>query len=168
VADGTVDSVGSDHCQTRSVVLDDIAAPGARYEYGLAGIGARLPLLLSEGLRRGLPLERLVRLAAENPARAFGHYPRKGALAPGSDADIVVFDPAGETLLGDEAFDDGTGATAYAGLRASGSVRAVLLRGQLIVSDGELAAGRRGRYLASDGNEEAMIGIARHSMARLR
>ena len=147
VADGTVDGIGSDHCQTRSLVLDDIAAPGARYEYGLAGIGARLPLLLSEGLRRGLPLEHLVRLASENPARAFGHYPRKGALAPGSDADVVVFDPAGETVVRDEAFDDGTGATVYAGQRVRGRVRAVLLRGRLIARDGEVAPDRHGRYL---------------------
>jgi len=149
VADGTVDAIGSDHCQTRSQVLDDIVAPGERYEYGIAGIGARLPLLLSEGLRRGLPLERLVQLTSQNPARVFGHYPRKGALATGSDADVVVFDPAGETVLGDEAFGDGTGRSVYAGLRASGQVRAVLLRGQLIVSGGELAPDRRGRYLAT-------------------
>jgi dihydropyrimidinase len=147
VADGTVDGIGSDHCQTRSLVLDDIAAPGASYEYGIAGIGARLPLLLSEGLRRGLPLDRLVRLASENPARAFGHYPRKGALAPGSDADVVVFDPAGETVVRDEAFDDGTGPTVYAGLRVRGRVRAVLLRGRPIASDGELVPHRHGRYL---------------------
>jgi dihydropyrimidinase len=149
VADGTIDAVGSDHCQTRSPVLDDIAAPGDSYEYGIAGIGARLPLLLSEGLRRGLPLERLVQLGSQNPARAFGHYPRKGVLAPGSDADIVVFDPAGETVLGDDAFPDGTGRSVYAGLRVRGRARAVLLRGQQIVSAGELGPHRPGRYLAA-------------------
>ncbi len=150
VADGTVDAIGSDHCQTRSPVLDDIAAPGDSYAYGIAGIGARLPLLLSEGLRRGLPVERLVQLAAQNPARAFGHYPRKGALAPGSDADLVVFDPAGESVLGGGAFDDGTGRSVYAGLTLRGRIRAVLLRGQLIVADGMLADGPgQGRYLAT-------------------
>jgi dihydropyrimidinase len=149
LADGTVDAVGSDHCQTRSPVLDDIATPGDRYEYGIAGIGARLPLLLSEGLRRGLPLGRLVQLVAQNPARAFGHYPRKGALLPGSDADIVVFDPVGETVLGDDAFDDGTGASVYAGLAMRGRLRAVLLRGRPIVSDGMLAPQRQGGYLAA-------------------
>jgi dihydropyrimidinase len=148
VADGTVDAIGSDHCQTRSPVLDDIAAPGA--EYGIAGIGARLPLLLSEGLRRGLPLPRLVRLASLNPARAFGHYPRKGTLAPGSDADIVVFDPAGEAVVREGAFEDGTGPSVYAGLRARGRVRAVLLRGRLIVSEGVLAPEMQGRYLPAD------------------
>jgi dihydropyrimidinase len=151
VADGTVDAIGSDHCQTRTPVPDDIAPPGAGCEYGIGGIGARLPVLLSEGLRRGIPLERLVRLASLNPARAFGHYPRKGALTPGADADIVVFDPAGETVLGDDAFDDGTGPSVYAGLRVAGRVRAVLLRGLPVVSDGVLAAGRRGSYLAGGG-----------------
>ncbi len=149
VADGTIDAVGSDHSQSRSRVPDDIARPGESYEYGIAGIGARLPLLLSEGLSRGLPWERLVQLAAQNPARAFGHYPRKGVLAPGSDADVVVFDPAGETVLGDDAFDDGTGPSAYAGLTARGRVRAVLLRGQVLVSDGALVQRRRGRFLAA-------------------
>jgi len=138
VADGTIDAVGSDHCQTRSAVLDDIAAPGESYSYGIAGIGARLPLLLSEGLRRGLPIERLVQLAAETPARVFGHYPRKGALAPGSDADIVVFDPAGEAVLAGDAFDDGTGASVYTGRRVRGRLRAVLLRGRLIAAEGSL------------------------------
>ena len=162
VADGTVDAVGSDHCQTRSPVLDEIAAPGDSYEYGIAGIGARLPLLLSEGLRRGLPVGRLAQLASQNPARAFGHYPRKGALAPGSDADIVVFDPAGETVLGGDAFDDGTGRSVYAGLRARGRVRAVLLRGQLIVSDGVLEPDRRGRYLAAPAPSRAIVSSASH------
>jgi len=151
VADGTVDTVGSDHCQVRSEVLDDIVAPGESYGYGIAGIGARLPLLLSEGLRRGLPVERLIQVAAENPARAFGHYPRKGALVPGADADLVVFDPAGEAVLGDDAFEDGTGPSVYAGLRARGQVRTVLLRGRPIVSDGVLGPGNHGRYLPAPG-----------------
>jgi dihydropyrimidinase len=152
VADGTIDAVGSDHCQTRSAVQDDITVPGDRYEYGIAGIGARLPLLLSEGLRRGLPLERLVQLGSGNPARVFGHYPRKGALAPGSDADIMVFDPAGEAVVGDDAFADGTGHSVYAGLALRGRVRGVLLRGQLIVSDGMLVLDGQGKYLAAPGS----------------
>ena len=147
VADGTIDAVGSDHCQTRFAVTGGIAAPGESYQYGLAGIGARLPLLLSEGMARGIPVGRLVQLLSENPARIFGHYPRKGTLAPGSDADIVVFDPSGETVIGADDFDDGTGASVYAGYRQRGRVSAVLLRGQLTVTGGMLLQHRgRGRY----------------------
>jgi dihydropyrimidinase len=147
VADGTIDAVGSDHCQTRSAVTGGLAAPGESCEYGIAGIGARLPLLLSEGLARGIPIGRLAGLLSENPARVFGHYPRKGALAPGSDADIVVYDPAGETVIRADDFDDGTGASVYAGHRQRGRVRAVLLRGQPIVADGVLTQRGGGRYL---------------------
>jgi dihydropyrimidinase len=148
VADGTIDAVGSDHCQTRSAVSAELSAPGESCQYGIAGIGARLPLLLSEGLARGIPIGRLMQLLSENPARIFGHYPQKGALAPGSDADIVVFDPAGETVVGPDEFDDGTGPSVYAGGRQRGKIRAVLLRGQLIVADGKVVAEHgSGRYL---------------------
>ena len=147
LADGTIDTVGSDHCQVRSPVPGGIAPAGQSYAYGLAGIGARLPLLLSEGLARGVPIGRLVQVAAENPARAFGHYPAKGALVPGADADITVFDPAGQTVLGDDGFGDGTGDSVYAGRRLAGRIRTVLLGGRTIVSGGELIEQRSGRYL---------------------
>jgi dihydropyrimidinase len=95
-----------------------------------------------------VPIERLVQLACENPARIFGHYPRKGALAPGSDADIVVYDPAGERVLGDGAFGDGT--SVYAGFRQRGTIRAVVRRGRLIAADDELSgAGEGGQYLSA-------------------
>ena len=147
LADGTVDTVGSDHCQVRSPTVGDLAEAGHHYWYGLAGAGPRLSVLLSAALARGMSIERVVQLASENPARAFGHYPAKGALAPGSDADIVIFDPEGSTVLPGDGFGDGTGDSVYAGLTVQGRIRDVLLRGQLIVSDGALAERQCGRYL---------------------
>jgi dihydropyrimidinase len=148
LADGTIDTVGSDHCQARTVTAGRLSAAGHRYSYGLAGIGPRLPLLLSAAAARGLPIERVVEIAAENPARAFGHYPRKGALAPGSDADIVIFDPDGDAVMPADGFGDGTGDSVYTGLAAHGRIRAVLLRGRLVVSDGVIVdQRRRGHYL---------------------
>jgi len=148
LADGTIDTVGSDHCQVKSSTTGALAEAGRCYTYGLAGVGPRLPLLLSAAAARGVPIERVARVAAENPARAFGHYPAKGVLAPGSDADIVIFDPEGEAMLPDDGFGDGTGDSVYAGMALRGRIRAVLLRGQLIVSDGVLVDGYRpGRYL---------------------
>jgi dihydropyrimidinase len=152
LADGTIDTVGSDHCQVKSATTGPLAEVGRCYTYGLAGVGPRLPLLLSAAAARGLPIERVARLAAENPARAFGHYPAKGALAPGSDADIVIFDPDGGAVLPDDGFGDGTGDSVYASLATRGRIRAVLLRGQLIVSGGVLTDGRQpGRYLPTAG-----------------
>lgn len=141
VADGTVDAVGSDHCQKRTAVPAELCEPGMQCCYGIAGVGARLPVLLSEGLARGVALERLVELAAAGPARVFGLFPRKGALVPGSDADIVVWDPAGATYVSEATFDDGTGRSIYAGRRLDGCVRDVVLRGRRVVADGALSEG---------------------------
>lgn len=150
VADRTISTIGSDHCQTRTPAGQWLASAGHLHSYGLAGIGPRLPLLLSAALERGLPLNHVVSLAAENPARAFGHYPRKGSFLPGSDADAVIFDPAGETVLPANGFADGTGDSVYAGRVLRGRIRAVLLRGRVIVADGEMAGGQPGGdYLAS-------------------
>jgi len=97
-----------------------------------------------------LTLGQVSTLASAGPARAFGHYPRKGALLPGSDADAVVFDPDGETVLPADGYGDGTGGSAYAGQMVRGRIQAVLLRGRLIVADGELTgADRAGAYLAA-------------------
>jgi dihydropyrimidinase len=146
VADGTVDTIGSDHCQARSVTIPGLSPSGGAYRYGLAGVGARLPMLLSAGQARGIPLSRLLELAARNPARIFGHYPKKGALAVGSDADLIIYDPAGQATVGAGDFADGAGDNVYAGLPVLGRIRDVLLRGRLIVSGGRFVGGS-GDYL---------------------
>ncbi len=148
LADGTIDTVGSDHCQERSATIAGFAPGGGSYRYGIAGLGARLPLLLSAGQARGIPVGRLIQVASSNPARIFGHYPRKGALAAGSDADLIVYDPAGQTALGTVELSDGTGDSVYAGMPLLGRVRAVLLRGRLVASAGRFTGGdRTGGYL---------------------
>jgi dihydropyrimidinase len=147
--DGTLDTVGSDHCQERSRTIGELAPDGRGYRYGIAGVGARLPLLLSRGLARGLPIERLAEVACANPARAFGHYPRKGVLAPGSDADVLIWDPAAETTIATDTFDDGTGDSVYLRERLAGQVRDVLLGGRAVVRQGRFVAeGAAGTYLA--------------------
>jgi dihydropyrimidinase len=148
LADGTLDTVGSDHCQERSKTAGEFTPDGRGYGYGIAGVGARLPLLLAHGLARGLPIERLAEVACANPARAFGHYPRKGVLAPGSDADVLIWDPAAETTIAADTFDDGTGDSVYLGERLPGQVRDVLLGGRMLVRQGRFVAeGAPGAYL---------------------
>lgn len=149
IDDGTIDTVGSDHCQVKTRTAGQVAAAGHDVAYGLAGAGPRYPLLLSAAISRGLPLATATRLAAENPARAFGYFPRKGVLAPGSDADIVIFDADAETTLPDDGFGDGTGDSVYAGMTIRGTIRDVLLRGRTIVSNGTLVdRPPDGRYLS--------------------
>jgi dihydropyrimidinase len=149
LADGTIDTIGSDHGQVKSPTTGALWEAGHRYSYGLAGVGPRLPVLLSAAAARGLPIGRVVQLAAENPARAFGHYPRKGVLAPGSEADLVIFDPDADAVLPDDGFGDGTGDSIYAGLATRGRIRDVLLRGRPVIAGGALAEQRgHGGYLA--------------------
>jgi dihydropyrimidinase len=152
LSDRTLDTVGSDHCQERSRTVGELAPDGRGYSYGIAGVGARFPLLLSRGLARGLPIERLAEVASANPARAFGHYPRKGALAPGSDADVLIWDPGAETTIAAATFDDGTGDSVYTGERLSGRVREVLLGGRVLVRQARFAeADPGGTYLPRPG-----------------
>ena len=95
--DGTVDVLGSDHCPfTKAVKGTDLWSARAGITAGSAMI---LPVLLTEGVRRGrLTIQRVVELTSSNAARLFGLYPRKGALEVGSDADLVIVDsrPRGE------------------------------------------------------------------------
>jgi dihydropyrimidinase len=149
LADGTLDTVGSDHCQERSRTVGEFAPDGRGYRYGIAGVGPRFPLLLSRGLARGLPVERLAEVACANPARAFGHYPRKGVIAPGSDADLLIWEPGAETVITTDTFDDRTGDSVYVGERLAGQVRDVLLGGRALVRQGRfVAAGAAGTYLS--------------------
>lgn len=133
--DGTVATVGSDHIQVRTPdhqPVRDISD----LSYGLAGVELRMPLLLSEGLRRGVPITRLVDLVSSDAARVFGLYPRKGALIAGGDADIVIWDPAEVWRVDSDYLHDGLGDTPYAGLSVTGAVRDVWRRGTCVVRDG--------------------------------
>lgn len=149
VADGRVAQVSSDDAayswQAKLMGAD-------RFDLcpnGIPGVEVRLPLLHSEGVvKRGLPLTRLVEIAAAAPARLFGLAPRKGSLAPGADADVVLFDPAAEWIMGRDTLHMAADWSAYEGLPVTGKVVKVWSRGELIV-DGEELRGRpgRGRYL---------------------
>ena len=75
--------------------MNGVDAPFRDIPNGVPGLGARLPILFSEGVAKGrIDLCQFVRLVATNPAKLFGLYPRKGTIAPGADADLVLWDPA--------------------------------------------------------------------------
>jgi dihydropyrimidinase len=133
--DGTLDTVGSDHSQERTEV-DRRISPCGDAHYGIPGIGARLPLMLSWGLENGIPLERLVQVLCTGPADAFGHR-RKGRILPGADADLVLWDPAENWVADETSFADDTGISPYAGTVVRGLIRSVWMRGHELVHEGE-------------------------------
>jgi dihydropyrimidinase len=95
-----------------------------------------------------ISLERWVELSSTAPARLFGLAPRKGAIAPGADADIVVFDPNGSHRLGVESHHMAVDYSCYEGVEVPGAVRTVLSRGQVVVDNGELVGSAgHGRFV---------------------
>ena len=102
------------------------------------------------GVRGGrITLNRMVELLATNPAKLFGLYPRKGTLAVGSDADIVVFDPERRVTISASDHHSRVDYNLYEGTEVVGSPETVLLRGNVLVEDNELVARPGiGRYVA--------------------
>ena len=85
-------------------------------------------------------MNRLVQLVSTNPAKVFGLYPRKGTIAVGSDADIVVFNPERRLTLSAASHHSNVDYNLFEGMEVVGCPDVVLVRGQVIVQDGELVA----------------------------
>ena len=149
LVNGTVQTVSTDHCsftreQKRAGRDDFTKIPG-----GLPGVESRGLLLYTYGVAAGrITKEQMCALLAENPARLYGAYPRKGVLAVGSDADIVVLDPNAEGVFSAAQEHSAAGYTPYEGMARRGAIERVYLRGQLVVKDGELVAKNAGQYIA--------------------
>ena len=115
---------------------------------GMPGIEHRVDLLHQGVVDGELSLARWVEVNSTTPARMFGLYPRKGTIAPGSDADIVVYDPALRHVLSVETHHMAVDYSAYEGREVQGGVSTVLSRGEILVSDGQWhGQAGRGRFL---------------------
>jgi dihydropyrimidinase len=144
-------AISTDHCAFRwdtqkSLGRDDFS----KIPNGGPGIENRLQMIHHFGVREGrITLNRMVELLATNPAKLFGLYPRKGTLAVGSDADIVVFDPEKRVTITAADQHSKVDYNLYEGTDVVGSPETVLLRGHVLVDDGELvAAPGIGQYVA--------------------
>lgn len=162
--DGVIQVIGTDHCPffydgTTPIEYEgeQVAIPGKELgkddftlvPNGLPAVGDRLPILWSYGVNQGrITPNEFVALASANPARIFGLYPQKGALLPGSDADILIWDPDRRLTYGVEHAQHRTDYNLFEGWELAGYPEKVYLRGQLIVEN-ERWLGRRGmgRYL---------------------
>lgn len=159
LVNGNLQALGTDHCSffyngTRAIEYEEewIAIPGkelgaddfSKIPNGLPGVGDRLPILWSYGVGEGrISPNQFVSLTSTNPAKIFGLYPQKGALLPGSDADIVIWDPDRPLKYGIAHAHHRTDYNLYEGWELVGFPEKVFLRGHLIV-DGEEWLGQRG------------------------
>ena len=146
---GEVTTIASDHCcyslEQKEAHTHDVR----QMPNGLPGVETRLPAIFSEFVvGRGLDPRRFVELTATNPAKINGIYPQKGALMPGSDADIAIWDPAAVWTLATGALHMATDYTPFEGIEVTGRPVTVLVRGRVVVDGGELVdEDARGRHV---------------------
>ena len=121
---------------------------------GMPGVEHRMDLLYQGVVRGELTLERWVEISSTTPARMFGLYPRKGVIAPGADADIVVYDPTAEQTLSAATHHMNVDYSAYEGMDLTGKVDTVLSRGKVVVDGAGFHGGAgHGKFLGRDLNQ---------------
>ena len=128
-----------------------VDAEGKPIPFGAPSLETLVPLAYSEGVaKRGLPMTWLARVLAENPARIFGLYPRKGAIRIGGDADLTIWDPSPEWTIQKSQHLGIAGFTPYEGWKVRGKPWMSLVRGQVMLNPaGELEQKPGyGRFLA--------------------
>jgi dihydropyrimidinase len=138
--------VSTDHCPFRFADQKTMGIGNfTKIPNGGPGIENRMQLTFHHGVNAGrISLERFVEVTAERPAKIFGMYPRKGIIAAGSDADIVLWDPAAKYTIKAATQSMNTDYSIYEGFEGTGNVRAVYSRGERVVEGGQFI-GRVGR-----------------------
>ena len=149
LAAGEIDTVGTDHCSfdfhpTKELGKEDFSAiPG-----GIPGVEHRPALMYTFGVAAGrITPHRMMTLLAEQPAKLFGMYPQKGALAVGSDADVVIFDPDYTWRIQAATQYQNVDYTPYEGMEMAGRTDTVLLSGEVAVEGGRVVRENLGRYV---------------------
>ncbi len=146
---GTLSTVGSDHCSFNLKGQKELGNKDfSEIPNGGPGVENRFGLLYSQGVAGGkLSLNQFVAVTSTNAAKLFGLFPRKGTIAVGSDADIVIWDPQVKTILSATTQTQKVDYNLYEGMEQIGKPRHVFLRGRQIVTDGILQQEPAGSYL---------------------
>ena len=133
-------AISTDHCAftlsgQKTLGKDDFS----KIPNGAPGLEDRVRMIHHFGVNEGrIGLNRMVELLSTNPAKLFGLYPRKGTIAPGSDADLVIFDPTRKTTISAATQHSKSDYTLYEGTEVTGDVDLTMIRGTVVVEDGEL------------------------------
>jgi dihydropyrimidinase len=145
LAHGYIATVGSDHAPRSKAAKEPgwknifVDPEGKPIPFGAPSVETLVPLVFSEGVvKRGLPITWMARVLAENPARIFGLYPRKGVIRPGADADLLIIDPNHEGTIQVADHHGMAGWTLYEGWKLRGRPWMTLLRGRVLLNEGRL------------------------------
>ncbi|MBI2067025.1 MAG: dihydropyrimidinase [Deltaproteobacteria bacterium] len=149
VNQGLILTVATDHCpfcmNQKEMGRDDFS----KIPNGAPGVENRMELLFSEGvLKNRISLNKFVQVSSTNAAKIFGLFPRKGTIAVGSDADVVIFDPEAEHTLSVKTHHMRCDYSAYEGWKVRGKCRTTILRGRVVIDEGKVFVERgSGQYL---------------------
>jgi dihydropyrimidinase len=141
--------VATDHCpfcfaEQKELGLGDFT----KIPNGLPGVENRMDLIYQGVVSGEIPLTRWVEVTSTNPAKMFGLFPRKGTIAPGSDADIVIYDPDAEQTISAATHHMAVDYSCYEGLQITGRVDTVFSRGRQIIASGAYTGGPgHGRFV---------------------
>ena len=150
---GLVNVVATDHCpfmwEQKLMGKDDFS----KIPNGHPAIENRMELLFSEGVNKGkISLNKYVEVASTNAAKIFGMFPKKGTIAVGSDADIVLFDPNEKHTLSASKHHMNVDYSGYEGWELTGKVKSVLLRGTVAIDDNKCLVDKGyGQYIKRKG-----------------
>ena len=149
LANGEITTIGSDHCCYDTGQKEEHVHDVREMPNGLPGVETRLPVIFSAYVATGrITPSRFVELTSAAPARFNGIWPRKGTLMPGADADLVLWDPESTWTITTDGLHMATDYTPYEGLEVTGRPETVLVRGRIVVADGELVdASPNGRHV---------------------
>ena len=138
----------SDHCPFRYDDTQGKLAPKGKTSFrwvpnGIPGVAARLPILFSEGVSKGrIDINTFAAVTATNHAKTYGLYPRKGAIAVGSDADIAIWDPKKTMTISNANQHHGADYTPYEGIKVKGWPVLTMVRGSVVMKDGAMVSKR--------------------------
>ena len=141
--------VGTDHCPFCMKEQKELGVGNfAKIPNGMGTVEHRMDLIFQGVVDGQISLNRWVELCSTTPARMFGLYPRKGVLAPGSDADVVVYDPAAHTTISVDTHHMNMDYSCWEGYEIDGGIDTVLSRGSVVIEHGRyLGAKEHGRFL---------------------
>lgn len=149
VSSGIVDTIGSDHCSFNMKGGKDLGKNDfSKIPNGMPGVETRPILMYTFGVcKNKMTLNQMTAQLSETPAKIFGMYPQKGALKPGSDADIVIWDPEYEGTITQKDQYQNVDYTPYEGVKTKGRAEVVLLNGETVVEKGRVIAENKGQYI---------------------
>lgn len=146
-----IDTISTDHCsftmQQKKAGIDDFT----KIPNGMPGVETRGSLIYTYGVKKKrISLTQMCRYLSENPAKLYGMFPKKGIIQEGSDADIVVYNPKGESTISAKTHHSKCDYSPFEGVKINGNIEKVFLRGNLVAKDQKIVAAKTGKYISRE------------------